>query len=186
MPPYTICLCGCSRTEHRLAEVLSGCAKIERCSVRKAPPRNSSADFLLYESAVLPPACTAQGILILGSRLCNKPFLIPEQFIPVFDSANDRAVRLLTRSHRNGISCGCAPQNTLSLASLSDTQAVISLQRSLVTLSGRILEPRDLTVQLRRPHELFELMAACAVLLLTDHAADGQISLFSTRKRLFS
>ena len=104
-------------------------------------------------------------------------FPLPEQLIPVFDSANTRAVHLLSRASRSGLSFGCAPQDTLSLASLSDSQAVVSLQRTLITLHGHVLEPRDLTVRLRGSCELFELMAVCAILLLCERIPDGQISI---------
>ena len=55
------------------------------------------------------------------------------------------------------------------------------LQRGLCTLDHQLLEPRDLTLQLSRPYELFELMALCAVLLLSGRFSDE--SLYFSRGR---
>ena len=170
----TVLLCGCSPAERRLAYILRTFG-----STWYSPGRQMDANTALTvrESVLFPRKCPDEGILVLGSHLQKKPFPLPEQLIPVFDSANTRAVHLLSRASRSGLSFGCAPQDTLSLASLSDSQAVVSLQRTLITLHGHVLEPRDLTVRLRGSCELFELMAVCAILLLCERIPDGQISI---------
>ena len=182
MRPYTVLLCGGSPAEQRLAESLSryGCVqRLRRGCISQSA--GNSPDILLYEFDRIPEAVLPEGILLLGSRLSAERTALPPHLIPVFDSGNQTAARLLMQQQREGVSCGCAPQDTLSLASLSDTQAVVSLQRGLCTLDHQLLEPRDLTLQLSRPYELFELMALCAVLLLSGRFSDE--SLYFSRGR---
>ncbi len=72
------------------------------------------------------------------------------------------------------MTCGTSVKDTLSVASLDYTNAVISLQRGLVTLSGELLEPHDIKVLLQSPIGVFPLLACCAVLLLAgEPSADG-------------
>lgn len=173
MPPYPVLLCGGSAAEQRLGETLARYGSVLR--MRRGALAQIGAGspvFLLYEFDRIPKVTVNGGVLLLGSRLHPARIALPPGLVPVFDSGNAAAVRQLAHRQERGVACGCAPQDTLSLASLSDTQAVVSLQRELTTLDGVRVEPQDLTLRLAEPdkhappHALFELMALSAVLLL--------------------
>ena len=186
MAPYPILLCGGSPAERRLAPALAQYGTVLRlCRSGLTQLGTGAPVFLLYEFDRVPDA-SLHGVLLLGRRLPAARAAIPPQLIPVFDSGNAAAVQLLAHHRRAGIACGCAAQDTLSLASLSDTQAVVSLQRELTTLDGARVEPRDLTIRFAQPEndpprELFELMALSAVLLLCGRFCDENSAILRAR-----
>lgn len=179
MGPYPVLLCGGNPAEQRLAAELARYGAVMRLQRGTLTQLGTGATaFLLYEFDRVPEAALHSGVLLLGSQLPAGRAALPPRLVPVFDSGNAAAVQLLAHRQRAGVACGCAPQDTLSLASLSDTQAVVSLQRELTTLDGARVEPRDLTIRLAEPgkndapRELFELMALSAVLLLCGRFSD--------------
>ncbi len=160
-----------------LARVLSGFGGVQYYNGSQliVPEKGKQARFYLYETDVIPRESNAEGIFILKNNLpSGAGGVLPEGFIPVLDAQNLRAAALLKGTKNIALTCGTSVKDTLSVASLDYTNAVISLQRGLVTLSGELLEPHDIKVLLQSPIGVFPLLACCAVLLLAgEPSADG-------------
>jgi hypothetical protein len=103
----------------------------------------------------------------------------------IFDGQNKKTIRFLEKLKVCGISCGTSEKDTLSLASISENLAVVSLQRKIVTLDRKVLEPHDFVVKFSlfkiknqytgRLHEdklsleIYPLLALAGVLLLLGY-----------------
>lgn len=75
--------------------------------------------------------------------------------------------RFLQGTGTAAVACGTSPRDTLSLASIDANSALVSLQRCVTTLDGRMIEPGEILVSLLRPRSPHEVLAAVSVLLLS-------------------
>ena len=109
-----------------------------------------------------------KGILLFkGSCTGNSPLSLPDGFCCVLESDNHRAAALLQNSHFPVVTCGMGAKDTLSVASLDDGNAVLSLQRSVAALDGRILEPHDFRVSICTGTGPRQILAVSMTLLLS-------------------
>ncbi len=92
---------------------------------------------------------------------------VPEGVRCVADSGNRSAIRLLQEAGAPAITCGTSARDTLSAASLEYGRAVLSLQRSIVTLGGKLLEPHDFGVGVAGGSLSREILPVSLVLLLS-------------------
>ena len=126
------------------------------------------ADYFLYESVEVPKIGMEKGILILKNRLGETmPAQVPEGFVCVIGSRNAQAADMLRGSRAAVVTCGTGPKDTLSLAGLDGAAACVSLQRNIVTLNGKLLEPHDFSVTLTRQRSPEQILTVGAVLLLS-------------------
>ncbi len=65
--------------------------------------------------------------------------------------------------------CGAGAKNTVTLSSLSEGSASISVQNTVKLLDGKELEPCEFRVKLSSRFEGIPLLFACAVLILTGN-----------------
>ena len=128
----------------------------------------ASAEFLLCECPSVPRIGFSRGILLLknGLRPQQQPVLVPEGFCCVLESQNRSGADLLKGSGAVVVACGTGTKDTLSIAGLESAGATISLQRNLVTLNGRMLEPHDFNVTFSVPRSPYQTLLVSAALLL--------------------
>lgn len=69
------------------------------------------------------------------------------------------------------LDCGLSLRDTLTLSSLTENSAVVSLQRPVARLDGTLLEPVELPLALTRRWEPYPLLCCAGVLLLSPGAA---------------
>ena len=93
---------------------------------------------------------------------------LPHGYVPVFDSQNREAATVLHNTGQVAISCGMSLKDTISIASLQETSALVSLQRNVHTLSSRLVEPFDFTVTFEEKIGVYPLLAVCTALILFD------------------
>lgn len=123
--------------------------------------------FLIYECESPPGISIPKGILVFKDSFSSGlPSRVPGGFLAVFSEGNTAAARALEGTGISAVTCGTAARDTVSAASLGFPQSVVSLQRSIRTLSGTVLEPHDIPVTLREPYPPEPLLAASAVLLI--------------------
>lgn len=173
-----VILCGCSAAERRIVNSLASYAAVQyfgENSIRRCG--EGEKEIVVCSVPQLPRTENLPGVLVLGSELKKRRFPLRSLLFPVFDSGSKTAADLLSLNQGAAISCGTSPRDTLSLASISEQKAVISLQRSLYTLSGDLVEPRDITVRLCRDCSVFEIMAFCAVILLCGVSSEQELIL---------
>ena len=139
--------------------------------------RGVSARFFLCECEEVPQIGLQSGILLFKNSIRQQnPFRIPDSFFCVMQSKNAHAAALLKDSSAAVITCGTSTRDTLSIAGLESSGAALSLQRSLPTLEGEILEPHDFTVSCSEERSPSQLLAVCAVLLISGiDSAKGYI-----------
>ncbi|HEX3037734.1 MAG TPA: hypothetical protein VHO94_01915 [Oscillospiraceae bacterium] len=133
-------------------------------------------EFFLYSCEQIPQTNNNSGILLFkNSYFFEQQQKIPSGYIPVFESHNVQAAAALKGTGIVGVTCGTSAKDILSIASLEDTSATISLQRSVKTLTGLVLEPYDITIQLKQPISPFPLLMICSVLLLSGIPSNSQL-----------
>lgn len=128
----------------------------------------SGPGFCVYDCVQLPRIELSKAIVVFKNSfsLSGRPAELPEGMPAVFGSNNMRAAEQLKGSKAAAIVCGTSSKDTLSVASLTESSASVSLQRSIHTLSKEVLEPRDIPVELAEQTGPYSLLATCAVLLL--------------------
>lgn len=126
------------------------------------------ARFLLRECTSIPSMEKANGIFVFkNSFLAKEDPKFCGDFIPVLDAQNCKAAAILNGTGKIAITCGMSAKDTLSIASLDYTAAVVSLQRNITTVTSQMIEPHDFIVTLKDSAGVYPLLAACAVLLLS-------------------
>ncbi len=124
--------------------------------------------FLLYDCEKLPQIELNSGIILFKNSF-NSPdhIKIPRGFFCILEMKNTHAAEMLNGTGTAAITCGTSSKDTLSIAGLDETSAALSLQRSVMTVDGSILEPHDFTVKLMSKLSPSRILAVCAVLLIS-------------------
>lgn len=108
------------------------------------PPR-----FVLYEWEALPQQTCGTGILLFKNSFAPTPDqILPKGLIPVLEARNTVVACFLRGTGTPVVTCGTSPRDTLSVASLRADRALVSLQRCVTTLDGRMIEPGEILVAL--------------------------------------
>lgn len=115
-----------------------------------------------------------KGCIIFKNSFNNfSASLFQTHLTPIFDVQNTEAYKVLARTNKIVITCGTSAKDTLSLASLKEDSAVISLQRYIKTFNSDVIEPRDFTVKFSDKIDVYPLLSTCAVLLLSGVSPDN-------------
>lgn len=86
----------------------------------------------------------------------------------VIDSSSLQAVSLLCSCPLPAIGCSMSPYDTLSISGREDKEVLVCLQRSVQCIDGKWLEPCEIAVEAPPETQVFPILAACAVLLLSS------------------
>jgi hypothetical protein len=127
----------------------------------------STPQYFLFEYETLPEIGLQNGIVLFkNSMLPQKPVALPSDFLYILETKNVRAAAFLKGSGVTVVTCGTSSKETLSIAGLEEDTAVLSLQRTLKTLDGQMVEPHDFTVKFSGSRSPHQLLTVCAVLLI--------------------
>lgn len=173
----TVVLCG-EREDigirRMLVRVLSRYGGLQWYDGHRIRASRQEPEFFLYETPHIPKAEGLEGILIFKNLFyLHEGEKAPKGFIPVLDAQNLAAAAALRRTQAIGITCGASPRDTLSMASLRDDSAVVSLQREIINLKGNTWDPHDRTIRLKAGAEMYPILVSCAVLLLSGNEVPG-------------
>lgn len=116
--------------------------------------------FFVYECECLPSFSVSKGLLLMKNSCSGRELSLPSGIWAVLESGNHSGACALRHQSAPVISCGCSARDTLSLASIEEDTAVLSLQRSVLTLGGNLVEPHDFAVMLqskRHPHQILPI-----------------------------
>lgn len=152
--------------------------------------RYSSADFLeefgaenrffLYDCEFLPQIRIPKGIVIFKNSVkMQRQFFLPPGFVCVLESKNTKAAEMLGGSLSAAVTCGTSPRDTISVAALENNlgSAMLSLQRSLKTLDGQILEPHDFQTVFKEQKSPSQILFISAALLISGVDTAGGLSI---------
>ena len=125
--------------------------------------------FLLYEYESLPELALEKGIIIFKNEIAKfSRFHIPNGFTAVVDSENASALSLLKQQQRiQTITCGMSSHDTISISSVSEDSAAVSLQRAIRRLDGTTMEACEIPIKFSKSPGDYAILCCCAVLLLT-------------------
>jgi hypothetical protein len=152
-----------------LLPVLSRYGGVQYISVQRvARLGGDQMEFLVYDCEKLPQIELDKGILLFkNSFRASEQINIPNGFLCILEMKNIHAAALLNSTSASAITCGMNPKDTLSIAGLDETSAALSLQRSIITVAGGVLEPHDFTVRLNSALSPSRILAVCAILLIS-------------------
>ena len=92
----------------------------------------------------------------------------PAAKLAVTLSCDAKVMGMLRDTGCTVITCGTADDDTLSVSSVGEHKAALSLQRRLITLSGRKIEPCEIPIKSKNISNLRVFEAVTALLLLSD------------------
>lgn len=146
---------------------------VRGCGPDRIFERGVSAEFFLYECESLPKIELQRGIILFKNSIRQQHAEIPENFLCILETKNTHAAALLKDTGTAAVTCGTSTKDTLSVAALDGAVAVLSLQRSIRTLAGEIVEPRDFSVKCSAERSPHQLLSVSAVLLLSGIDSSG-------------
>lgn len=131
------------------------------------------ARYLLLDCERLPDSSLDCGILLFKKsfRFCGEKRAV-SGLVPVFSSSHAGAAVFLKGTGLSAITYGMSSKDTVSIAGLDDTGASVSIQRSVRTLGGAVIEPGDIRVRLSRPLPAEQVLLLSTVLLLCDETPE--------------
>lgn len=122
-----------------------------------------------FKTDRIPESLNCFGTIVFDSDFVNSSNqLASDGFVPILETGNTKAVNCLSGFFGQVITCGTGRKDTLSVASIDDNRATISLQREIKDFSGNVIEPHDFNVKSSGSlsKNLYHTLASCAVLLL--------------------
>lgn len=119
------------------------------------------------------PFCPGETIVVL-SDLAEEPFGeipgLPAGTPALFSAQSGASARFVRREGLLPVDCGLSLRDTLTLSSVTESSAMISLQRPLERLDGGMVEPVEIPLTLTRRWSPFHLLCCGGALLLAGGA----------------
>lgn len=122
-----------------------------------------------YDVAVCAPPAPPVSAAPSANFTATRPHLAaPAAKLAVTLSCDAKVMGMLRDTGCTVITCGTADDDTLSVSSVGEHKAAVSLQRRLITLSGRKIEPCEIPIKSKNTSNLRVFEAVTALLLLSD------------------
>lgn len=122
-----------------------------------------------YDVAVCAPPTPPVSAAPSANFTATRPHLAaPAAKLAVTLSCDAKVMGMLRDTGCTVITCGTADDDTLSVSSVGEHKAALSLQRRLITLSGRKIEPCEIPIKSKNISNLRIFEAVTALLLLSD------------------
>lgn len=122
-----------------------------------------------YDVAVCAPPTPPVFAAPSANFTAARPHLAaPAAKLAVTLSCDAKVMGMLRDTGCTVVTCGTADDDTLSVSSVGEHKAALSLQRRLITLSGRKIEPCEIPIKSKNTSNLRVFEAATALLLLSD------------------
>lgn len=122
-----------------------------------------------YDVAVCAPPTPPVSAAPSANFTATRPHLAaPAAKLAVTLSCDAKVMCMLRDTGCTVVTCGTADDDTLSVSSVGEHKAALSLQRRLITLSGRKIEPCEIPIKSKNTSNLRVFEAVTALLLLSD------------------
>jgi len=154
----------------KLCRVLSNYGGVLYFSDTKATKYGDFNDisFTIYECDNLREISISDCIVIFKSKQTSDSLIkLSDTVISVTENSNYKAIKAIKGNNNLCISCGMSSNDSVTLSSISDTDATISIQRSITDINGKIIEPCDITVKLKHFCDGFALLSTLCALILS-------------------
>jgi len=125
-------------------------------------------DFLIISmNAVCDIDC--EGILVFGEALCQVPETVCiKKVCAVTDQENTDALSVIRQSGIPAVGCSMSGKASVSLSCFNGMSGLLSVQRKLLTIGKRVIEPCEIRLTANNPIEVYSALAAGCILLLCD------------------
>ncbi len=136
-----------------------------------------SPEFAVFETDRLDSFSADRAILLFKSpKSVSVPSFAPcESLAVVSEHGSQSAVRFALKSALPLTTYGMGSGGCLSVSSLGERQAVVCVHKTVELLSGRALEPCELTVRYVQRPDGFILLPICAVMILCEKFKGSEI-----------
>lgn len=154
----------------KLCRVLSNYGGVLYFSDTKAIKYGDFKDiaFTIYECDNLHEIAIPDCIVIFKSKQTStSPIKLSDTSMSVIENSNQKAIKAISGNNNPCISCGMSCNDSVTLSSISDTDATISIQRSITDIKGNLIEPCDITVKLKHFCDGFALLSTFCFLILS-------------------
>ena len=122
-----------------------------------------------YDVALCAPPTPPVSAAPSANFTATRPHLAaPAAKLAVTLSCDAKVMCMLRDTGCTVVTCGTADDDTLSVSSVGEHKAAVSLQRRLITLSGRKIEPCEIPIKSKNTSNLRVFEAVTALLLLSD------------------
>ena len=125
----------------------------------------SGYNLIIFENEN-PIISTVSGVLMM-KEYGNIPEDVPKNITAIVNSDNEEQIKAVQKKHIPVITCGTCNKSTISFTSETDEKLMISLNRSVTALSGKIIEPLEIPVE-KGGAKRYSLMSYTALRLLLD------------------
>lgn len=106
------------------------------------------------------------GVLLMKEN-GEIPSYLPENIIAIINSDNPTQLRAIQDKKIHAVTCGTSNTATVSFSSETDEDIMISLNRSITAMSGKIIQPLEIPIR-KRGAERYSLMSYTALRLILD------------------
>lgn len=113
---------------------------------------------------------TSEKILIVfdeGSEL-SLPDISFENAAAIVNSADRNLISQLAKYDIPVIACGDSQKDTFTFSSITEDEAVVSLQRTITSFLGKVIEPFEIPVKLYEKDNVFCALCYVAILTIFD------------------
>ncbi len=129
---------------------------------------NGLLDIFWLDQSSFRKNVTETCLLILNEHIkLKKDCSFPRNTVALVLSSDSEQVKNLSKHNVNTIVCGLSPKDTVTFSSIRETEASVSLQRSIQTLFGSIVEPFEISVKFEKNYSPSCVLLFIALLLIT-------------------
>ena len=140
-------------------------------SLQKITDNHVSQHEVIYVNCGAPQLlCAGKGIVVLKenadiSRLESSS----GEFIMLARSSCKKQLEFLSQKKIKTLVCGLSSKDTVTFSSVSDTEAVVSLQRTTTNILGQSIDPMEIAVKFDCNYDPISVLmfTACLILLGT-------------------
>ena len=105
-------------------------------------------------------------IVVVGTIMYkNNITLKGKNIVGIVYSSDKAALQLFKDTNISVITCGMAEEDTISLSSIKDDSAIVSINRKIKSLKGKIIEPQEHKLNINAPLNDYSLLVATALVL---------------------
>lgn len=138
----------------------------------------SEISFLIYECDNLNEITAPNSIILFKSKQTNDfKIKLSASTISIMESTNQKAIAAIHGNDSPCVSCGMSGNDSITLSSINDTDATISIQRSVSDIYGHIIEPCDIKVKLKHFCDGFTLLSIIGVLIISGQLNDNSFNI---------
>ena len=153
-----------SKTEKELIKILTNCGAdlfTDNTVI------NTNGNFVATSVYKHINISSKKGIaLILDDTLKFKNQKLPYSFLGLCEDQNITALKLLKNNHVLTITCGNNCRNTVTISSFSNKNVVVTIQRTITDLNGKLIYPADYNITLKDNYSSEAVMFGVIILLM--------------------